>query len=155
MKRSANTHCPFSSAGGSFADMVGAGGGEQQRFGLRAPAVLASAEQQFADLLGAFATARFAGHDHVEPALAQGRGERRTCVDLPTPSPPSRLMNFRGRHAIPNSDLSSSQIRPKNPALPTSSPATSGTTCGGVSPVVTTSWATSCPLAIGADERPL
>ena len=45
-------------------------------------------------------------------------------------------------------------MRPKKPALPTSSPATSGTICGGVSPVVTTSCATSCPLLIGATSGP-
>ena len=41
-----------------------------------------------------------------------------TWVDLPTPSPPSRLMKRPARrHAIPKSCLSPSQMRPKKPAL--------------------------------------
>src|SRR5204863_484740 len=82
-------------------------------------------------------SAWFARDDDVKATRAQRVGE---CIHLrrladPFPTLEADELPAR-RHAIPNSDLRPIQMRPKKPALPTSSPATSGTTCGGVWPVV-------------------
>jgi len=120
--------------------VVGTGRREQQRFRLRSPTLLGPGQEQFANSFGALASAWFAGDDDLQTALGQSFGEGPDLSGLADPFPAfegDELSAFA--HAIPNSDLRPSQMRPKKPALPTSSPATSGTTCGGVSPVVITS----------------
>ena len=73
--------------------MIGAGGGEQQRLGFGLHRRLA-VEQQLADRLGAGAAAGLAGFDTPPcPRARSAAASARTWVDLPTPSPPSRLMN--------------------------------------------------------------
>ena len=149
--------CPLERRPDRLLDMVGARGGEQQRLGRGAPAL--------------FVAGRAAARGSPRrPGCRPARGSRRqsmpaprsasasaaTWVDLPAPSPPSRLMK-RPRavaHAIPNSCLKPIQMRPKKPASPTASPATSGITCGAVSAVVTTRSAICWPLAIGALTGP-
>ena len=84
-------------------DMVGARGREQQSFGLGAPAGFVAAQQQLADALGAFASARLARHDDVDPARRAAQSASAwTWVDLPTPSPPSRLMKLAARPLTPS-----------------------------------------------------
>jgi len=101
-------------------------------------------------------TGGFAGFDDCEAALAQQARKRLQLRRLADP-----LAAFEAdespapAHAIPSSDFSPIHARVKKPASPTSSPATSGTTCGSVSPVVTTSCATSSPFLIGALIGPL
>ena len=56
--------------------MVGAGGREEERLGLRTPSVLVASEEEVANPFGAFASPRLARFDDVDAALAQGRGER-------------------------------------------------------------------------------
>src|SRR2546423_117626 len=115
--------------------------------GLRfcAPPLLWAAEQQFADLFCPVAAAWFPSLDHIKAALAESGRERLHLRRLADPLPAFEGDEvsagwFFGAHAIPKSDLRPSQIRPKKPARPTSSPATNGTICGGVSLVVMTSW---------------
>ena len=52
-------------------DMVGARGREQERLGLGSPPILAAAEQQFANPLGAIASPGFASDDNVKTELAE------------------------------------------------------------------------------------
>src|SRR3954447_3999660 len=128
---------------------------EQEGFGLCAPSIIGTAEEEFTDLLRAVAATRFSSDKYVQATRPQRLGERLHLRRLADPLPAFQADEpAPRRHAIPNSDFRPTQMRPKKPALPTSSPATSGTTCGGVSPVVTTSCATSCPFAIGATSGP-
>src|SRR5205085_3332236 len=102
--------------------------------------VVTAAKKQLADFLRAFAAAGLARDDDVKSASAKRLGERLDLRRLADPLSALEADELAAqRHAIPNSDLRLAQMRPKKPALPTSSPATSGTICGGVSPVVTTS----------------
>ena len=88
MKRSASTHSPaFERGPDRFRDMVGASRGEQQGFGLRPPAIVAAAEQQFTDLLGALAAPGFSGDKNVEAARPQRLGERLYLCRLADPLP--------------------------------------------------------------------
>ena len=90
------------------------------------------------------------------PALAQRLGERLHLRRLADPLPAFEADEPAARaHAIPNSDLRPSQMRPKKPASPTSSPATSGTICGGVSPVVIDQLRDLLPLGDRRDQRAL
>src|SRR3954454_7365497 len=128
---------------------------EQEGFGLCAPSIIRTAEEEFTDLLRTVASARFSSDHEVQAPRPQRLGERLHLRRLADSLPAFKADELPACcHAIPNSDFRPTQMRPKKPALPTSSPATSGTTCGGVSPVVTTSCATSCPLAIGATSGP-
>ena len=128
--------------------MVGARGGEQQGFGARAPAILAAGEQQGADRFRAFAAARLARFHDLQPARAQGSGERAKLGRFTRAL--SAFQRDEAARTHPNSDFMPFQMRPNIPASATSSPATNGMTCGGVSGVWTMSWAICCPLAIGA-----
>ena len=136
--------------------MVGAGGGEEQGLGLGGPAVVVALEQKLADRLGAGAAAGLAGLDHLEAAAAQRLGQRLQLGRLADPLPA-----FEGDEAARASRLSRTarsgpfQIRPKKPASPTASAATSGMVWGGVSAVETTRSAICWPLAIGALIGPL
>ena len=58
-------------------DMVGARGGEQQRLGMRAPAVDRALHQQIADRLRAVAAAGLARDDHFDPARRAARRRAR------------------------------------------------------------------------------
>ena len=110
-------------------DMVGPRCGEQQDLGARSPAIVIPAEQQLTNLLGAFAPARLARDEDVDSALLERFGEGSDLGRFANPLPAFEGNELASRiHAIPTSDLSPSQMRVKNPALPTSSPATSGVT---------------------------
>ncbi len=136
-----------------LADVIGAGRGEQESLRLRPVAIVLSAQEKLANGLGAVASARLAGEDHSDSALAQGRRERLCLRGLADALPAFETDEAAAGvalTAIPNSCLNPSQMRPKKPALPTSSPATSGVTCGCVSPVNTSKSAMCWPLVIGA-----
>ncbi len=129
-------------------DMIGASGGEKERFGAGVPAVGGSGEEEGADGFGAFAAAGFAGFHDFQALGAQGGGEgaelRRFTGALPA------LQSDEPAACHPKKDFRPFQRRPKMPASDTSSPATRGRTCGGVSGVETISSATFCPFAMGA-----
>src|SRR5690242_9498019 len=136
-------------------DMVRPRGGEEQRLGSRPPSFVGSSQQQLTDLLASFAPTGLAGHEDVDSATPKRIGQGLHLRGLAGPFPALEGDEApAGRHAIPMSCLRPSQMRPKKPARPTSSPATRETICGAVSPVVITSWATSCPFAIGATSGP-
>src|SRR5207249_4639327 len=108
-------------------DMVGACRGKQQRFGPRPPAGRVAGKQQLANRFGPGAAARFSCDNDVDPAGFQCLGERAELRRLADPLPAFEADEFPAfAHAMPMSDLSPSQMRPKKPALPTSSPATNG-----------------------------
>ena len=74
-------------------DMVGAGRGEQQCLGFGSPAISSPLQKQLADGLGAAAPAGLTGDEARRCRdAASAAASALTCVDLPTPSPPSRLM---------------------------------------------------------------
>src|SRR4051812_9246320 len=135
--------------------MIGPRGGKQQGFRLRSPPRFLALQEQLSHCLSTAAPAWFARDETADAARLERRGERFDLRGLADPFPAfeadeaSTFCPF-GAHAMPSSCLRPIQMRPKKPALPTSSPATRGTTCGGVSPVVMTSSAISWPLAIGA-----
>ena len=105
---------------------------------------------------GAFAAARLTRLDDVDAVGTDGVGEGDDLGRLADPLPAFEADEFPAvAHAIPMSDLRPSQMRPKKPALPTSSPATSGTTCGGVSGVVMTRSAICCALGDRRHHRAL
>ena len=128
--------------------MVGARRREQQRFGARAPAIGAAGQQQRADRFRALAPARLARFDDVQTTAPQGLGQGAQLRRLACPLPAFQRDEPAARH--PNSDFRPFQSRPNMPASATSSPATSGITCGAVSWVWTISCAICWPLAIGA-----
>src|SRR5689334_20340676 len=129
----------FDCRANDLVDMIGSGCCEKQRFGLGAPTVVIARQQQLADLLGTVAPTRFTGDDDLDAAVTQGIGERLHLRRLAGPLPAFEAdESTAAAHAIPNSDLRPIQMRPKKPAFPTSSPATSGTTWGPVSTVVIT-----------------
>ena len=86
-------------------------------------------------------------------------------VDLPLPSPPSRVMKSP-RSILPPSALAFQPVpphsrylraapsRPISPSWPTSRPATSGTSILFISGAETTSFARTSPLAMGAGSGP-
>ena len=56
-------------------DMIGARGGKQQRFGVRAPACDLALHQQGADCLRTVAAARLAGNDDMHAAFLERSGQ--------------------------------------------------------------------------------
>src|SRR5690349_2801044 len=116
--------------------MVGAGSREQQRFRLRTPAGFVALQEEIAHGFGAAAPARLTRDEARDTAIFQSRGQCPHLRGLAGPLPALEADEApAGGHAIPMSCLRPSQMRPKKPAWPTSSPAASATTCGGVSPV--------------------
>ena len=127
---------------------------KQQRFGTRTPAFLVAEQQQFADLLGAFASTGFSRNENLDVSLPQGLGQRGQLGRLADPFPAFERDEARfGDHAIPKSCLRPIHARVKKPASPTASPATSGITCSP-SGIETTKSAMCWPLAIGALTGP-
>src|SRR4029078_1287841 len=116
-------------------------GGEQQRFGPRVPSVRLARQQEVPDRFGARAAARLTPLNHLVAARADLRGQSAQLGRL-TDAFAALKGDEAAAHAQPNREVSPAQTRPKKPASPTSVSATSGMTCGVVSPVVTTRSAT-------------
>ena len=137
--------------------MIGAGGGEQQGFGLGRPAIVRAVSSNAADRLGARAAAGLAGHRRTSNAArAQCRGESLQLGRFADPFPAFERDEARfAAHAIPKSCLSPIQMRPKKPAFADLLAGDQRHHLRAVSGVETTRSAICWPLAIGALTGPL
>ena len=107
---------PLQGGANGLLDMIRACGGEEQGFRSSAPAVVGAAQQQLADALRALAAAGLARDEHVKAALGQRFGKRLHLRRLADPLPAFERDELAAAHAMPNSDLSPSHTRVKNPA---------------------------------------
>ena len=110
-------------------DMVGARRCEKERFGLWRPALLLTLEKELAYRFRPRAAAGLPGFDDVKAAGAEIPREAAKLSGLASPLPA-----FKADEAPPHfgrqakRDMRPAQIRPKKPASPTFSAATSGIT---------------------------
>ncbi len=135
-------------------DVIGPRCGKQQRFGPRAPAIAFVRKEQRADRLCARRASRLTRRYNLQPARAQGLGQKPRLRRLANALAALKRDEPPAGHS-PTTPSVPSRIRASAPPLAIEAPATSGSTCTGSPGTRTSRLATVSPFAIGALIGPL